>query len=128
MEGSEGTSWASTSGRGAIGSQPWDTMKLLCVSISESKRRKTNAWISWDCSQAKAALSGSKITRFERFTISSLRLCRRSLTRWVEQGVNRVGVSPLSLRLEVSLNPFSLFQWSATDWEWERRASFQAAS
>src|SRR5438105_15542281 len=52
---------ASTSGRGAIGSQPWDTMKLLCDSISESKRRKTNAWISWDCSQAKAALSGSKI-------------------------------------------------------------------
>src|SRR5437016_14064846 len=31
----------------------------------ESRRRKTDAWISWDCcwdcSQAKAALSGSKI-------------------------------------------------------------------
>jgi hypothetical protein len=29
--------------------------------ISKSKRRETSASTSWDCSEAKAALSGSKI-------------------------------------------------------------------
>jgi len=38
-----------------------DTTKRSYGCIAKSKRRKTNAWISWDCSPAKAASSGSKI-------------------------------------------------------------------
>ena len=56
----------------------WGITRPPSESTSKSKRRKTNAWISWGCSRARAALSGSKTNRFERFTISSLRLCRRS--------------------------------------------------
>ena len=35
-------------------------MKLRCGSTSSNKCRKINASISWDCSEAKAAWSGSK--------------------------------------------------------------------
>ena len=59
--GGEGILWGSTSGHGATGSRRWDTMKPPSGSISRTKRRKPNASISWDCSGAKAALSGSKI-------------------------------------------------------------------
>ena len=51
----------STSGRGVTGYRRWVTTKRPYGSISRSKRRKTNASISWDCSRAKAALSGSQL-------------------------------------------------------------------
>ena len=43
-----------------IGFRPSATTKRRCGCISRSKRRQTSASISWDCSEAKAALSGSK--------------------------------------------------------------------
>ena len=42
------------------GSRRWDTTRPPCGCISKNKRRQINASISWDCLEAKAALSGSK--------------------------------------------------------------------
>ena len=59
-EGNGETLCGSIFGHGAIGCRRLDTTRLLCGCISKNKRRQTSAWTSWDCSEAKAALSGSK--------------------------------------------------------------------
>ena len=59
-EDNGGTLWGSISGHGAIGCQRSDTTKPPCGCISKNKRRQINASTSWDCSEAKAALSGFK--------------------------------------------------------------------
>ena len=59
--GKRRNSWGSISGHGATGYRRWVTTRPPSGSTSRSKKRKTNASISWDCSRAKAALSGSKI-------------------------------------------------------------------
>ena len=80
MEASDGTLLGSGFVCGDIGCPPLDGMKQQCGFTSSNRNRKTSASINCDCSEAKAAWSGSKTNPPWAVHRSSLRLCRRSLT------------------------------------------------
>ena len=78
--GKRRTLWGSTFGRGAIGYRRW-AQDEAAVRRYIQEQEKEDQRLDQLGLYGQAALSGSRtLTRFERFTISSLRLCRRSLT------------------------------------------------
>ena len=76
-----GISQDSASGPGATSSQRWEGAKMPFGHTSRSRNRKTKGLInSMRLNSCHLQVVPPYLNRFERFTISCLRLCRRSLT------------------------------------------------